>query len=269
VKVTKKPKGPLGFTLIELLVVIAIIAILAAILFPVFAQAREQARKATCQSNLKQFSSAFAMYKSDYDGKYPFGGWIANNNTPDYVGRSGDWHISMFPYVKNTGVYTCPSSTDIHEFPKGRADWNRTVTDYLYNNYLAQDREGRQESAVNAPADCVNLIEGHSDWGRGNCAGPFDGGNMSQTTNWCHEYTLFGNNSSLVTGGLWGSDKKLWDLPRHNGGADVLFCDGHVKFIKNVDAVGAADSVRKMEAALPWVKNMDPKQAGGSWGGQF
>src|SRR5437868_14017802 len=61
----------LAFTLIELLVVIAIIAILAAILFPVFAQAREAARKATCQSNLKQMGSAFMMYIQDYDEKYP------------------------------------------------------------------------------------------------------------------------------------------------------------------------------------------------------
>src|SRR4051812_22206665 len=125
----QKPRK-LGFTLIELLVVIAIIAILAAILFPVFAQAREQARKATCQSNLKQFSIAFAMYKADFDNKFPMGGWItAPNGTADWQGRSRDWHIAVFPYVKNKGVYNCPSSTDAHNNP---TDWNRTSTDYLF-----------------------------------------------------------------------------------------------------------------------------------------
>src|SRR5438067_13694150 len=71
-----------GFTLIELLVVIAIIAILAAILFPVFAQARDTARKAVCQSNLKQFGAAFAMYATDYDGYFPNPGGRAINGFP-------------------------------------------------------------------------------------------------------------------------------------------------------------------------------------------
>src|SRR5207253_2321894 len=76
-----------GFTLIELLVVIAIIAILAAILFPVFAQAREMARKATCQSNLKQIGHAFEMYREDWDGFYPTTN--ANYKTPE--GMVGEW----------------------------------------------------------------------------------------------------------------------------------------------------------------------------------
>jgi prepilin-type N-terminal cleavage/methylation domain-containing protein/prepilin-type processing-associated H-X9-DG protein len=101
-----------GFTLIELLVVIAIIAILAAILFPVFAKAREQARKTTCLSNLKQIGTAVLMYVQDYDEQYP------------YAGR--DWPSAAFldffvvtaPYIKNTQIFKCPS--DI--FPGG---WSR------------------------------------------------------------------------------------------------------------------------------------------------
>jgi len=255
-----------GFTLIELLVVIAIIAILAAILFPVFAQAREAARKATCQSNLKQFGNAFQMYRSDYDEKFPMGGWFGAKSTPEPIGRSRDWHIAIYPYVKSTGVYWCPSSTDGHTNP---AAWNRVSSDYLFNNHLGRDGDGLNESAITGPADCVMLLEGHSDWGRGQCITPFSNNTMVSNDIWCTEYTTFGNNSSLITGGLWGADKKLWGLPRHNNGANVLFTDGHVKFQGSLDAVGAADSQRKIEARLPWRKNMDPDQNDGNWGGQF
>src|SRR5437660_6316554 len=101
-----------GFTLIELLVVIAIIAILAAILFPVFAQARDAARKAACQSNLKQFGLAFSMYATDYDGYYPNpggrnvsgaptngNGWFSatRNTTTNQVTDSGS---GVYPYLK-------------------------------------------------------------------------------------------------------------------------------------------------------------------------
>jgi len=91
-----------GFTLIELLVVIAIIAILAAILFPVFAQAREAARKASCTSNLKQIGLGLQMYQSDYEGMFP----------PSQLPSSGanvSWPTMVHPYVKNEGVFVCPS----------------------------------------------------------------------------------------------------------------------------------------------------------------
>src|SRR5262249_46325707 len=104
-----------GFTLIELLVVIAIIAILAAILFPVFAQARDAARKAACQSNLKQFGVAFAMYATDYDGYFPNPGgrnvsgaptngnawYSATRNTT--TGQVTDSGAGVYPYLKQRG----------------------------------------------------------------------------------------------------------------------------------------------------------------------
>src|SRR5262245_47450508 len=100
-----------GFTLIELLVVIAIIAILAAILFPVFARARENARRSSCQSNLKQIGLGFLQYKQDYDERWA-GGW----------GQASMWTIVLDPYVKSAQIYKCPSATT--------TAWSS----YLYNN---------------------------------------------------------------------------------------------------------------------------------------
>lgn len=102
-----------AFTLIELLVVIAIIAILAAILFPVFAQAREKARQASCTSNLKQIGLALLMYVQDYDEVYPnrrFEPFDASNNNARYDDNS--WRSVIQPYIKNTQLLVCPSNPD-------------------------------------------------------------------------------------------------------------------------------------------------------------
>src|SRR5687767_9896907 len=108
-----------GFTLIELLVVIAIISILAGILFPVFAQARESARKTTCSSNVRQLGFALNMYAGDHDGIYA----EHNRSTQDATYQRGglavanwsttripNWASSIFPYIKNYEVYTCLSN---------------------------------------------------------------------------------------------------------------------------------------------------------------
>src|SRR6266849_5595070 len=92
-----------GFTLIELLVVIAIIAILAAILFPVFAQAREKARQATCLSNVKQIATSYFMYAQDYDERY-------TQNRYDNGANHYTWKLAILPYVKNHAVFQCPSN---------------------------------------------------------------------------------------------------------------------------------------------------------------
>src|SRR3954464_7101760 len=91
----------LGFTLIELLVVIAIIALLAAILFPVFGRARENARRSSCQSNLKQIGLGILQYVQDYDGAFPYARVLS---TPKI-----NWGQSIMPYVKSVQLFVCPS----------------------------------------------------------------------------------------------------------------------------------------------------------------
>src|SRR5215212_7267934 len=113
-----------GFTLIELLVVIAIIAILAAILFPVFAQAREKARQTSCLSNLRQISTAMMMYAEDHDGLFvPVIGRPSRQEKNFYL---MSWMHLLEPYTRSRGVFVCPSS-------------GHTSQDYLQNNDLLQN----------------------------------------------------------------------------------------------------------------------------------
>jgi len=108
-----------GFTLIELLVVIAIIALLAAILFPVFERARENARRSSCQSNLKQIGLGILQYTQDYDESFPYGAY----------GNGAGWAGPIFPYVKSVQVYSCPSDTRSVLYPSNLS--------YVYNGNLA------------------------------------------------------------------------------------------------------------------------------------
>src|SRR5262249_30293508 len=105
-----------GFTLIELLVVVAIIAILAAILFPVFAQAREKARQATCSSNLKQITLGVLMYVQDYDETFP----VWDSAITNLV----DWPDLVQPYIKNKQVSGCPDAGGEWASYRGSAAWN-------------------------------------------------------------------------------------------------------------------------------------------------
>jgi prepilin-type N-terminal cleavage/methylation domain-containing protein len=98
-----------AFTLIELLVVIAIIAVLAAILFPVFARAREKARQASCGSNLRQLGVAFTMYAGDYDGCLPL-----STSNPDRRCEGYWWYEALAPYVRNRQLYACPTGNPLN-----------------------------------------------------------------------------------------------------------------------------------------------------------
>ena len=165
----KNMKRRLGFTLIELLVVIAIIAILAAILFPVFQKVRENARRASCQSNLKQQALALIQYGGDFDEKYPIGNaFDVNNNTwnIDYGGwqypcnpdeANSDctvWADAMQPYAKSLRLTECPSSTENFDFYTVGND--KPGTNYNYNG----DLQSSNQNVVVQPATTVLLWPG-------------------------------------------------------------------------------------------------------------
>ena len=131
-----------AFTLIELLVVIAIIAILAAILFPVFAQAREKARQTSCLSNLKQIGLAFLMYTQDYDEAFPDA--VANQTQDggcapglEWWGQGGGFVTLINPYIKNSGIYHCPSAETPFWANAGHPEgWCGTPDQNAVNNLL-------------------------------------------------------------------------------------------------------------------------------------
>jgi prepilin-type N-terminal cleavage/methylation domain-containing protein/prepilin-type processing-associated H-X9-DG protein len=193
-----------GFTLIELLVVIAIIAILAAILFPVFARAREKARQTSCASNVKQISLGILMYAQDYDEKFTNLGWCASGAIPRVT-----WAEMTYPYVKNAQIFICPSADSADNgspnIPNG--------INYGFNIWAYRALGWYQVVKVPAPANTIMI-------------GDKDNGCVRLLSSRC------------VTGGCqcYGgqtpvqNDHYLTD--RHNGGANYGFMDGHAKWYK-------------------------------------
>ena len=161
-----------GFTLIELLVVIAIIAILAAILFPVFAQAREKARQASCQSNLKQIGLAFKMYVQDYDEKWPQSSPIpccSNGrlgSTGKDFGFNGWVSNALIPYTKNQQIYICPS-LNANGFNDPYSNGGTDTTNgseafsYAYNYASAY---GLKESAFTSVSSAIIMADSTTAW---------------------------------------------------------------------------------------------------------
>lgn len=218
-----------AFTLIELIVVIAIISILASILFPVFARARANARKAACMSNLKQVGLAAMMYVQDYDERYP----IANNTYPDATGR---WFVLLQTYAKSIEVFACPDSGPIfletNAMPNSYG-WNIAGTwfdrlganlrgngfGYIPTNpYTPDGTIGLKLAAVAEPSSTIMVTDPTSNGYGGN--GIYALGYQPDAT-WVpvlHGGQRFSRTSATVT--------------NTSGGGNYLFADGHVKFLQ-------------------------------------
>ncbi len=211
-----------GFTLIELLVVIAIIAILAAILFPVFARARENARRASCQSNLKQFGLGFAQYLQDYDEKYPQ--WAISNGC-SATQTCGPWD-EIQPYVKSTQLLQCPSETTAATASVLSANYS----DYFYNYNLT----GVSDAAVSFSAMTILAGDGralNTDGYTGEAFAAYPG----QAVGWAR-YSITGDDGP-TTAFVSDTTPEVADLTlasaqRHLDGANYSFVDGHVKWLK-------------------------------------
>ena len=199
-----------GFTLIELLVVIAIIAILAAILFPVFAKAREKARQTSCLSNLKQLGTSVMMYVQDYDEMYPLD---LSTFGPSQI--PGTWPNRVMPYVKNTQLFKCPSD--------GRAPYAdfagcRTILEsYCWNAFFGRETNCGYTAAtlslgaVIAPSQCAMLWDDSGDWDVAAYGGKF---NTIDSADCAQSF-----DGAVLAG-------------RHNGGDNFMFADGHAKWEK-------------------------------------
>jgi prepilin-type N-terminal cleavage/methylation domain-containing protein/prepilin-type processing-associated H-X9-DG protein len=191
-----------GFTLIELLVVIAIIAILAAILFPVFARAREKARTASCASNLKQIALAAHMYKSDYDEKNVMDRMQTSNpatpNGPYTSGGCGTnyWYVDLlYPYTKNRQLWTCPSDNSGPHTCVGFPDHS-----YEPNTEMV----GVSDNSVLDPTGTIHFLDAGLN-SRAHCGDP--GSYLNQAN--------------------------------HNAGWNIAFADGHVKWM-TIDGTNTA-----------------------------
>lgn len=170
-----------GFTLIEMLVVIGIIAVIAAVLFPVFARAREKARASACLSNYHQIGLAIQQYASDSDG-----------NTPPDGGSFGGLITDSFPYTHSTAIFTCPDDYD--RVKEGRAGTYRMASLYQGLPFSCGWQDPYNPAITAQPSQTTLAYEAEQDIGQ----------------------------STIVT------------TYRHSGGTQILFFDGHTRWVKGV-----------------------------------
>ena len=233
----KKCTDRTGFTLIELLVVIAIIEILASILFPVFARARENARRASCMSNLKQMGLGMTMYVQDYDETFP-ARYYVNGGTTEY------WWNLLQPYTKSSQLFQCPSSPFGTSVTNGQYGANYYVVKN-YNQALLK-LSAIQSSATTYMlmdwgtyyASVSNAIASNYSWyylpglGEG-------GGDCSEMETHEPKPSYYPDNYEDCTSG------------RHFGGVNMTFADGHVKWLKSSVVVREAKEWQSAPGTAP------------------
>lgn len=217
-----------GFTLIELLVVIAIIAILSAILFPVFARARENARRTSCSSNLRQIGLAAMQYVQDYDERYPLINY-PSSQAPDaprelwsISGGSNQWlwPAQIYPYIKSAQVFRCPSSS---------YEPNPITMHYGANwpYVIANSPPALSLAAVVAPASTYMVLD----------AGSYVVSYTriySPTANYIYTPGTAAFATTSTTPNAATHDD--WRNGRHFGGINIAFADGHAKWVKSTVA---------------------------------
>jgi prepilin-type N-terminal cleavage/methylation domain-containing protein/prepilin-type processing-associated H-X9-DG protein len=196
-----------GFTLIELLVVIAIISILASILFPVFARARENARRASCMSNEKQMGLGLMMYAQDYDEKLP-------QYNYGVLSAGGYWNQQIYPYVKNQQIFRCPSArattadfTSLY-YSTYAIDGTAQGSGYIYAGV------GTPLASITEPAITWMLVE-------------------SQYSTFRWENNGWGRAAISFATPTVPEDSDAFRKDAHLDGSNVTFADGHVKWVKN------------------------------------
>lgn len=228
-----------GFTLIELLVVIAIIAVLAAILFPVFAQAREKARQSVCSSNLKQMGTAVMLYAQDYDETYPCYAM--------YPSSVPHWYEMINPYIRaqnyTSSIFVCPSvtrKTVTNEEAAGYGANYLHVIQYppqfrftSLKWYTSRNDGPARLASFGRPADTFMITDTEQD------CGPTKG------SGWAAVYCPI----ELPKGPSWNSyacGDKNWSLAqRHSGGGNYLMADGHNKWMRRDAVLGASQEPGK------------------------
>lgn len=236
----KQNRSGAAFTLIELLVVIAIIAILAAILFPVFAKAREKARQAACLSNEKQIGLGLMQYVQDYDGTYPHQQFYNA-----VTGSFWTWEVALNPYVKNHDVYRCLSNPMNQTFIAGGGSIDYPIS-YAPNAALMpnwQETWNTAESALDRPADTVLVLESRSPW--------------AALTAWNVIYDRPHNNAypNGYPAGATPPAPNEGAAFQHFGFINVIFGDGHVK---------ATKLARTMTPSDMWMTHYLCQQDGGT-----